>query len=276
MIGGLNSVIAWVFDLVFYPFRAMNPWIGMTAISLLTAVLMLFAYRLTSRPEEIRRVKNRILAHLLEIRLYGDSLPNTFSALGSALWCNLKYLGYSVKPFAVMVVPLVLMLIQLDLWFGYSSLQPGESAVVTVRLADGYQPSQQQVTLQPSAGFVIETPPLRIDAEGEVDWRIRATTPGTGELLVLVNEQSIGKRVEVGAQPLSRVSPARVAGGWLGRVANPGEPAIAEPSPVTAIQIGYPSRQMSLLGWRLHWLIPYFLLSLAFAFALRGLFKVEF
>jgi hypothetical protein len=31
---------------------------------------------------------------------------------------------------------------------------------------------------------------------------------------------------------------------------------------------------VSVLGHRMHWMIPFFALSIAFAFALRGLFKV--
>jgi uncharacterized protein YggT (Ycf19 family) len=275
MIDAINFVIARLFDLVFYPFREMNPWIGMVAISLLTALLMLLVYRLTSRQDELRTVKNRILAHLLEFRLYKDNLSQTFSALGSVLWYNLKYLGCSARPLAVMIVPLVLLLIQLDLWFGYASLTPGEAAVVKVRLQDGHRPSREAVAVQPSQGLVIETLPLRIDTEGEVDWRIRATKPGIQELAVVVNDGTVAKRVEVGSSSLSRVSPARVARGWYDQLVNPGEPAISESSAVRRIEIGYPARRMTLLGRRVHWLVAYFLLSLVFAFAFKGLFKVE-
>jgi len=31
---------------------------------------------------------------------------------------------------------------------------------------------------------------------------------------------------------------------------------------------------VSVLGYEMHWMIPFFVLSIAFAFALRGFFKV--
>ena len=75
MIDIFNSVLRQIFDAVFFVFRDMNSWVAMTALSLLTALLMLLVYRLTSNQQRIRAVKDKIIAHLLEMRLYKDSLP---------------------------------------------------------------------------------------------------------------------------------------------------------------------------------------------------------
>ena len=42
-----------------------------------------------------------------------------------------------------------------------------------------------------------------------------------------------------------------------------------------AAYIGYPTSGLPFLGWTMHWLIAFFLLSIIFGFALKGLFKVE-
>ena len=270
-----NSVFGQVFDAALSVFRDVNSWVAMTALSLLTALLMLLVYRLTSNQQRIREVKDRIIAHLLEMRLYRNSLPITFRAQGNILWYNLKYLGHSARPMLVMIVPLVLAIIHIDQWFGYESLNPGEAAIVKVRLKEGYQPSQEQVSVEPSLGFIIETFPLRIDKEGEVNWRLRAAGPGSWDLIVMVNNQAVAKRIVVGGRSLARISPARVARNWIDQLANPGEAAISETSPVKMIEIGYPARRMAIFGWRLHWLIVYLVLSVIFGFALKGLFKVE-
>ncbi len=275
MIDIFNGIFGRVFDVVFFPFRGMTPWAGITIVSLLTAVLMLFVYRVFSDQEKIRTVKDRIIAHLLEIRLYRESLPVTFNAQGKILQYNVQYLGLSLRPVLVMIVPLVLALFQMDLWFGHEPLKPGESAMVKVRLKDGRTPSRARVDLRIPPGIVLETPPLRIDLGGEVDWRIRALEPGSRDLTVEVDGHPLSKRVVVGAKPLSRISAVRVAGNWIERLENPGEPAITQASAVDSLEIGYPARRMDFLGWRLHWLVVYFALSVLFGLALKGLFRVE-
>jgi len=275
MIDIFNSVLRQIFDAVFFVFRDMNSWVAMTALSLLTALLMLLVYRLTSNQQRIRAVKDKIIAHLLEMRLYKDSLRITFRAQGNILWYNLKYLGHSARPMLVMIVPLVLAIIHIDQWFGYESLNPGEAAIVKVRLKEGYQPSHEIVSVEPSPGFSIETSALRIDKEGEVDWRLRAAEPGSWDLIVMVNNQAVAKRIVVGDRSLSRISPAKVARNWIDQLLNPGEAAISETSAVKMIEIGYPARRMAVFGWRLHWLIVYLVLSVVFGFALKGWFRVE-
>ena len=71
-----------------------------------------------------------------------------------------------------------------------------------------------------------------------------------------------------------RLSPVRVDPGFLSQLLYPAEPPLPPGSPVRAIHVSYPEREVSVLGYGLHWMIPFFALSIAFAFALRGVFKV--
>ena len=73
---------------------------------------------------------------------------------------------------------------------------------------------------------------------------------------------------------LVRLSPIRVDPGFLSQLIYPAEPALPADSPIRAIHLHYPDREISVLGLGMHWLIPFFVLSIAFAFALRGWFKV--
>ena len=57
----------------------------MMAVSLLTALLMLFVFQLTSNQAGIRRAKDRIKAHLLELRLFKDNMRVTLWAQGGIL-----------------------------------------------------------------------------------------------------------------------------------------------------------------------------------------------
>jgi uncharacterized membrane protein (DUF106 family) len=130
----VNTVLGKLFDLIFLPVRSFDPWVGMGLISLLTGLLMLFIYRWTSNQTGIREVKDKIKAHLLELRLYKDNMGVTMKAQGRILRANLRYLTLNFKPLVVMIVPLILILAQLNLWFGSEPLTVGRPAIIKVEL----------------------------------------------------------------------------------------------------------------------------------------------
>ena len=55
----------------------------------------------------------------------------------------------------------------------------------------------------------------------------------------------------------------------------PAEPPIKSQIPVESIEIRYPTKSMDLFGWKIHWIIVYFVLSIVFGFAFKGVFKVQ-
>lgn len=271
----LNSVLGKLFEVLFFPFRQLNAWFGMAFISLLTGLLMLFIFRLTSNQEGIRKVKDKIKAHLLELRLFKDSLNISLKAQGQILRYNLRYIGYSLKPMLVMMIPLILILVQLNLWFGYEPLRPGESAVLKVKLEENVNPMELEIALEVPSGIEVETPPVRLEEQKEVDWRIRAGSKGVYELIINVGGQRIPKTIAVDQGPLSKISPIKVKRRFLEEVFNPGEKPLSSPTPVKSIEVFHPPKRMDFLGLRFHWLIAYFALSIIFGFALKRPFKVE-
>ncbi|NIO49283.1 MAG: hypothetical protein GTN73_07610 [Candidatus Aminicenantes bacterium] len=277
-----NSAFGKIFKLIFFPFRGMNPWVGMILISFLTALLMLFVFRFSSNQEGIRRVKNKIKAHLLELRLFKDSLSLSFKAQRNIFRYNLKYISYSAKPLLVMIIPLILILIQLNLWFGYEPLVPGQETILKVELEEGRSPLDIDLALEPSAGFDIQTLPLRIEEESEIDWRLRAREKGVHDLTFIVNGQRLTKKVAVAQKPLSKISPMKVRRSFINELINPGESPLPRDLPIKTIRVKYPAKDMNLFGWNIPWLlgippwlIVYFVLSIILGFVFKGIFKVE-
>jgi hypothetical protein len=275
MIAIFNSVLGRIFDVVLLPFQGLNPWVAMAILSLVTSLLMLYVYRLVADQAGIRLVKNRIWAHLLEVRLYQHNMPVTFKAQGKILAYNLRYLLLSTRPMLVMAVPLALAILQLDLRFGVGPLNPGEPAILKIRLKEGHQPSRVVATLESCPGLVIETPPLRIDRDRELDWRVRAAAAAAGDLTIRVGDETVTKRVVAGTADNRGISSARVGGNWFDKIVSPGEPPLADASVLESVEIGYPVRRMNMFGLRLHWLIVYFALSVLFGLGLKGIFGVE-
>ncbi len=273
--GYFNLYLSHFFDLLLNPFQSSNPVWPLLFFSLITGILMLLVFRYTSNQKGIKQTKDKIKAHLLEVRLFKDDLRIQLSAQKSILLYNLRYMKHALKPMLFMIIPVAIILIQLDGWFGYRPLKPGESTIVSVKLSDISQDALSNISIESGKGFLVETPPLRIPEEREVDWRVRAEEPGDHNLVFNVLGHPFQKRVVVSDGHLTRVSSSAVSTGLWDAFLNPGEEPIAKNSLVKRIDVIYSSRSIEILGWQIHWLVAFFILSIVFGFAFKGLFSVE-
>jgi len=270
----VNSALQNLFHFLFWPFRGLSSWVAMILISILTGLFLLAIYRLVSDQKGIKKTKDQIKAHLLEWRLFSDDLVTSFRTQANLLYWNLKYFLHALRPLAVMIIPLVFILSHLNLWFAYKPLSPGETTILKVKLKESYNPLELSIALNQAEGYQIETPPLRIEAAREINWRLRALKPGRFYIVVKVDGQEITKEMVVGPTSLVRLSPVRPSSGLLAQLLSPGEAPLAA-SPLREISLVYPSRRMNFLGWKIHWLIVYFVLSVIAGFALKKPLKVE-
>jgi hypothetical protein len=221
-------------------------------------------------------------AHLLELRLFKDNLSLSLKAQGNLLRYNFRYLSYTVKPFLVMIIPLVLILIQLNLWFGYDALSPGQESILKVKLKENHNPLDVDINIQSTPSLELETLPLRIEEEKEIDWRFSAKETGVHDLTLLVDGQRVTKKIFANKKPLSKISSYKVGQNFIDELFNPGEYPIKGTQVIKSIEVVYSSKKMTLLGWNIPWIwsIPpwltvYFVLSIIFGFAFKGVFKVE-
>jgi hypothetical protein len=271
----VNLVFGGLFDVLLFPFRGLSPWFGMVFISLATAFLMLWVFKLTSNQDGIRRAKNAIKAHLLELRLFKDNMRVSLRAQGRILRANGRYIASNAKPLAVMIVPLVLILAQLSLWFGAGPLKPGETTLVKVKLVKAADPLALEVGIEPSPGLGVETPAVRVADEQEIDWRIRAPESGPASLTFRVAGKTIVKPVAVAGRRLSKIPTLTVRRSFFKELLYPGENPLPGGTPIDSIEVLYPSGGLSLFGLSVNWLVAYFILSIIFGFAFKGVFKVE-
>jgi hypothetical protein len=269
----INTAVTRSFDLFFAMFAPAGAWAGMVAVSLLTALLALVIFRYTSSQSGIRAVKDRLISHLLEVVLYRDELRVVLRAQVAILRDDVKYLGYALVPLAFMIVPVGVLLIQTDLRYGHRPLALGEQVIVGVKLRSAGG-NLSRVSLSASDGAEVETPPLTMPAIGEVDWRVRGVTAGDHELRFSVNGREFSKRIAIGERA-SRIAVLRVGGGAWQQFLHPGEPPLPADGPVEWIQVSYPGREMRALGWRMHWVWPWLVLTLALGYILKGPLRVQ-
>lgn len=274
-----NRVLGGLFELLLFPFRELPPIVGLAAISLPVSIALLLGFKATSDQEALAAVKRRIHAGVFEIRLFKDDLRAIFSAQAGILRHTLTYFRLSMVPMTWMLVPMVLVVIQLQFRYGYEGLEPGRNAIVKVSFTDEgaerlRETGAEGLSLETPPGIRVETPLLWIPSLGEADWRIAAERSGDYEIVVRVAESSFTKSVRVSDAVLLR-SPVRPSRDFFGELLYPAESPLPGDAPVASITINYPEAEVSLLGWETHWLIAFFILTMLFAFALQRPLKVK-
>jgi len=272
--GFVNSVFGAIADAFFAPFRPFGPWAGMIAVSLAVGILMLAIFKKTSNQAGIKRAKNAIKAHLLEIRLYKSDLGQSFRSQGAILGANFRYMGHALRPMLVMFIPVLFILAQINLRYGADALPVGGRALVKMTMTEGTSVLGTPITLSAPAGIVVETPPLRIEDEREVSWRIRGAAAGVHRLTFDVGGTTVEK-IAVVAQAAPSKIPALRSRKFFDLVLTPGEDPLPKNLPVKTIAIVYPAARLAVFGLRVHWLVAFFVFSILFGFALKGVFKVE-
>ena len=271
----LNSFLRRTFDLLLYPFRELHPLVGLAVVSLVVGVSMLLIFKATSNQVKLAAVKRRIHASLFEIRLFNDDLRAILRALLDILRHNLAYIGLAAVPLLWMIVPLFLVIAQLQFHYGYQGLEPGREALVKVELEPDWNRSlggnaRPRFELEAPPGLRIEAGPVWIPSLRQLSWRISAVEWGEHELAVKSTDGTYTKSVRV-SDSVVRRSPSRLEADFLDQLLYPAEDPLPTSSPIRAISLAYPPGNAGLEGWESEWtwMIVFLILSIVFAFALR-------
>ena len=235
---------------------------------------MLIIFRYTSNQEKIKRTKNKIRAYIYELRLFKDELSLVLSAQKNVFIQNLHYIKYAVKPMIFMIIPLALILIQLDSLYGHKPLGLEESTIVSLKLS-GKSKIPEDISVKSDGGLAIETPPLKIVRDRQVDWRIRAQKPGKHNLIFNVDNQQYKQKVVVAEKGIVRITPTTSTPNFWNNLLYPGEKPLAKEGLVKEIHIDYERNSFDVYKWSVDWIVIIFVLSIVFAFGMKGLFKVE-
>lgn len=276
----VNAILRPVFDGLLYPFRGMHPFVGVTLVSLVVAAFMLVVFKRTSDQGGLEQVKRKIHGCLFEIRLFNDDLRAIVRAQLEILRHNLTYMKLSLMPMVWILPPLVLVIAQLQFHYGYVTPAPGQTFVVEAQLteaaASALQGRRPDVTLGSSGnGLVVETPAVWIAAERELAWRVALQAPGSYELTLSLDGQTATKSLDARTEIVRR-SPLKVRSGFLDQLLYPAEPLLPADGPFQSVSVSLEDADLPIpgLGWGTHWMIVFFVLSIVFAFALKGTFGV--
>lgn len=258
MFAKLLHLISGFFDLVLSPFSGMSPYAGLTTLSVVTGVVMVFLYRWTTDQEKLKEVRDRIKILFIEIRLYKDDMAEMFAIQRDILKENMRYLRYTMKSAIVLIIPILFILVDMNVRYSYRPVRPGESFIVSAFTEN--RESLDRVDLSLSSGLTVEVPAIRVPAENRVSWQIRAGSSGISNLTFHQGKQEYVRSVLV-SNRIERVYPDTDKGeSWASRLI-PDAKFVPTDSPIKTVRVEYPE-QGSFFGLQPGWLYFFFLVSM--------------
>jgi hypothetical protein len=267
-----NRIVTAAFDIALSPFGRLPPIWGLTFVSVLTGAVLVWLFGRVSNQQRVRMLKATMKGHLLEVWIFREQLSNVLKAEWRLMRQTGKYLLCTLPAFLVLMIPVLVIMIQLQARYGYRPLRPGEHALLKVFHGGGPQERLAEVTLRPSDGLIVETPALRIPRTRETDFRIGAAKEGRYQLEIEAAGQTVTKTVDVGPQRCA-LSPQR-SGRLLDRLLYPVEPAVPA-GPIVSTEITYASTTIPVCGFHIHWVWLFLIISMAAGYALKGVLGVE-
>src|SRR5262245_1883410 len=100
MWSAVNAVLNPLFGALCWPVHWLPAEWQVAVLALPAAVLALAIYKVSSNQTAIRHAKSRIVAHLLELRLFRDDFRVMLGAQGRVFANIGRYLGHSLLPMA--------------------------------------------------------------------------------------------------------------------------------------------------------------------------------
>ena len=269
----INVVTNGLGALLLAPLMVLPGWLSNTIISAVAGVILLIIFKYTSNQRAIGRVRDAIKADMLALKLFKDSMAVTFEAQGRVFKGAFLLLVHAIRPMAVMILPVVLLLSQMGLWYQYRPLACGEEAVVSMELRGDTERPWPDVTLESGGGAEVTTGPVRVFSKGEIYWKIKAGQEGYHGLIFEVDGQRFEKEL-AGGDEFMRVSVERPGQQWGHILLNPWEKPFDRDSVIQSVSISCPDRFRQFLGIP-SWVIYFFIASLVFGFAFKPFLKVR-
>jgi len=267
----LNAGINGLLRVYFSAFAWAPPVVGLTVLSAVSAVAMLWVFKKTSNPTKIRAAKRRVSAYLLELRVFRDEPGVIWRSQKSLFSANLRYAGLMLVPALWMALPFAILLVHLDALYGRTPIPVGSDGIVTMQMRSQLDSQAAAPVLQTPAGVRAETPAVRVLAARQVSWRIRFETAVSDNLRITLDGLTITKKIEAGGN--RRFVPGRRVSSVFDAIWHPDESHIRAPN-VDWIEIRYPEARVEAFGVRWHWLVWFTLISMGSALLLKRAFRV--
>ena len=249
-----------------------SPVVIVLVVSVVVGLLMVLLFGYTSDQKAIHVAKDQLKAHLLAVRLYQDQLPVVIRTYGRILRGTGRYLRLAFMPLLYVIIPITLLVVQLDRYLGTTPLQTAQPFLVTVRTAE--PDVLNDVALQLPPELAMTAPAVHVLADNEVVWRVVAEKDGTYDINIAAAGQTVAKHVLV-SPDVSRVSTVRLRDHFWERMFISAEPALPDKSPIESIAVTYPPRVIEFAWMEWNWIVLFFVLSMVAGFIFKEVLGIE-
>ena len=249
-----------------------SPLAIVIVVSLVVGLLMVVVFGYTSDQKAIGIAKDQLKAHLLAVRLYRDQIPVVMGSYGKILRGTGRYLKLAFKPLLYVIIPITLLMVQIDRYLGATPIPSNAPFLLTVHKTGG--DALNDVTLDLPPEISMTAPPVHVPSINEIAWRLVGSKEGKYEMKIAAAGQAAAKVVCVGSG-LARISTVRLRGHFWERMFSSAEPALPENSPIESISINYPDRNIEIAGYGMNWIWLFFVLSMVAGFIFKEVLGIK-
>jgi len=114
-----------------------NPLAIVVLLSIVIGLLMVVLFGYTSNQKAIKIAKDQLKAHLLAVRLFQDQLHVVMGSYGRILRGTGRYLKLAFMPLLYVIIPITLLIVQLDRYLGSTGIPVNAPFLLTVGVKDG-------------------------------------------------------------------------------------------------------------------------------------------
>ncbi len=286
-----------IFNILLWPLKGLPGFLSLSFIALITGFLAVLIFKHVSDQKMLKKTMNRIKLHFTEIIIYRDDIRQILHAQKEILKQNLFYFVHTIKPAIPIVAIVLIILSQMNIRYSFQFISPGEPVIVKVTRKDPVKIHNPfDIELKLPEGLEVVTPAFHIPGGREIEWRIRGEHKGRFDLEFSIRCESeavqgdskthinknaitgktIKKNILIGASN-APFSPHLGRKGFFEILFNPLEELLPNDAPIDAIDIGYKSRSFKLgfLGLKVHWLVAFLVIAVAFGIICRKILKVS-
>ena len=251
----LNQATTAVFDWLLWLPEQLGRVFALCFASAVFGVFALWVFKQVSPQRRIKEAKERIKAHLIEIRIWQDDLRIVGIAIGKVLGRNLQYLALNLTPFLPLFLPFALVVAQFVVRYGFAPVPTtppgmerlaGAGTTIDIELAATHASRVGELVLVLPPG-VEQVSPLVVNArDGRAFVEVVARESGVHELAFELDGARATKLLAAGA-----VAPRTIQGergtGCVDALLWPAEPAFDEGSPFVRIRHAQPDADLGFL-----------------------------
>lgn len=237
------------FDVVFAPLIGLHPGVAICIVSLLISVIIVFATKLFTDQEEMKRLRDELKKSQQEMKAHKDEPEKVMKIQKKAMSTNMEYMKKSFRVSLITIIPILLVFGWLNGHFTYEPLAPNEPFVMSVEAREGIEGN---VSVLPGALEVVGGTTKQW-ADGVATFTLKGPP---GEYLVTFGSMnsSVDKAVVISEQ--RKYAPVSIP---------------AKDDVFKTINIA----NEPLRAWGLSWFWVYLISAIVFSTVLRKVFKVH-